>query len=122
MILNDKKYDLFPVNPFDPKHILNKNHSEVSAMIDIISAFRSNSETEFNTNPYLRQLAVKGNIQRFRELNVEWNEHTSPWEYYEPFRDKYLEIKIAATVVISVIAATMLILAIVYALDNLNII
>lgn len=122
LILEDRKIILAPVNPFDHRHILNVNRDEVSAMSDVINAFCSGATPKVNTNPYLRQLATKDVLKRFRNLEVNWNMQISPWEYYETYGDKFLWLKVIAFILALIIVILPLFLAIAYVLDTLNII
>lgn len=122
LTLDDRKLILAPVNPFDHRHILNVNRNEVLAMADVIEAFRSGATPKINTNPYLRQLATKDVLKRFRNLEVNWNMHISPWEYYETYGDKFLWLKVIAFILALMIVIVPLLLAIAYVLETLNII
>ncbi len=122
LFLSDRKIVLCPINPFEPKPILLVNHNEASAMINLINAFRSNVEPEIDTNPYLRQLATKDNLKRFKSLNIEWDKHTSPWNYYDLYGNKFLWPKVISLIIVLAIVVTPIILGVVYLLDALNII
>src|SRR3990172_8482497 len=56
LILNDGGIILSPINPFEPRPVLNVNHNEISAMVLVIDAFRANTDPQIDTNPYVRQL------------------------------------------------------------------
>ena len=117
---------LGPVHPIDPKGIRNFNHTEASALLRVIDAFRSNTNPEIGTNPYLRQLEEKNNLNGIRVPNIEYDKHTSPWAYYNLYGDKFLRLKvlsrnIALTIVFAIIGV-ILVLGITYVLDILHII
>jgi hypothetical protein len=129
LILDDRIVILSPINPFEPSLVLHVNHNEVSAMINIINAFRSNTHPEISTNPYLRQLAAnnkhKGwglNERQWERHASELNPHISPWDYYELYGERFLGPKVIAFGFLFVILATILVLGIAYVLDTLNII
>ena len=122
LLLSDRKIILFPVNPFEPNPILHVNHDETSAMISVINAFRSDVDPDIDPNPYLRQLATKDNLKSFKKPNIQWDKHTSPWIYNELYGNKFLWLKVIAFMLFLVVAGVVLILAIAYVLDVLNII
>ena len=125
LILPDRKIMLFPVHPFDPSPIffaVYKNHNETPALKAVIDAFRSNATIKINANPYLRQLATKDNLKRFKMLGLQWDAHTTPWYYHDLYGDKLLWLKTIGVIIASSIIVVTVILAIAYVLDNLNII
>lgn len=117
---------LGPVHPFDPRGIRNFNHSETSALLKVVEAFRSNTDPRLDPNPYLRQLTEKNNRDGFRVPDIKWDKHTSPWAYYDLYGDKFMRLKvlsrnIALTILFAVIGV-ILVLGIAYVLDILNMI
>jgi hypothetical protein len=112
---------LSPVNPFEPRPVLNVNHNEVSAMISVIESFRLNMDPRVDANPYARQLKTKDRLRRFRNLTQTWDAHTSPWTYHDRYGDKLLWPKILALIFLLIILGVTVGLAIVYELDILNI-
>lgn len=122
LILSDRRFFLYPINPFDPRHILNVNHNETTALIKVIDAFRSNSYPDLETNPYLRQLAAKKNVKTFKVLDIQWDKHISPWAYYDLYGDKFLWPKIIIQIIAMATIVVLLVLGTAYVLDTLNII
>ncbi len=122
LILKNGRIILSPVNPFEPRPVLNVNHNEVSAMIGVIEAFRLNMDPRIDPNPYLRQLGTKNRLKRFRALDQKWDAHTSPWTYYNRYGDKLLWPKIITFIFLLITLGVAAVVAIVYELDVLNII
>ena len=126
LFLNGTGFLLGPVHPIDPTGIQNLNHNETSALIKVIEAFRSNTDPAIDTNPYLRQLAMKNNLKGFTVPNIKWDRHISPWDYYELYGDKFLRhklfVKNMVLLIVIVPVVTLIILGIFYVLDTLNII
>jgi len=128
LILNNKKIALFPINPFNPSHMLHANGDEVIALLEVLNAFRSNFNAQVNTNPYLRQLSANNKNKYFRSFDeiqnehIDWDKHTSPWMYYDLYGDKYALSKIFVTTVVFGVVTILIIFCIVFLLDWLNII
>jgi hypothetical protein len=122
LVLNGRRFFLFPINPFEPNTVLYVNHSEANAMINVIDSFRSNMDPKVDPNLYLRQMKTKDSLKRFRNLNQSWDAHTSPWVYNDLYGDKFLWPKTIAFIVIVAIVVTALLIGIVYVLDTLKII
>ena len=91
-------------------------------MINVIDSFRSNMDPKVDPNPYVRQMTTKDSLQRFRQLNQSWDAHTSPWVYNDLYGDKFLWPKTIASMMITVVVVTALLIGIVYVLDILKII
>ena len=102
LYLNDKRIVLSPVNPFGLSRTLHMNHSETTALLNLINALKAGAKPDTNPNPYLRQLATKDNLKRYRELNIEWDKHVSPWDYYELYGDKFIWLKTIAIMLASI--------------------
>ena len=125
---NNKTIALLPINPLNPHLSLYPNEDEVAALEDVINAIRSNRETNFSPNPYLRQLSANQKAKRrrpndaIRGENINWDKHTSPWEYYESYGDKLILLKLFANIVVSVIIVVLIGMGIVYVLALLGII
>jgi hypothetical protein len=122
LILKNGRLILSPVNPFEPRPVLNVNHNEVSAMVGVIEALRLNMEPRIDPNPYLRQLGTKNRLKRFRALDQKWDAHTSPWNYYNLYGDKFLGLKIFVLVFLLITLSVAVMVGLVYELDILDII
>jgi hypothetical protein len=122
LILKNGRLILSPVNPFEPRPVLNVNHNEVSAMISVIEALRLNLVPRIDPNPYIRQLRTKNRLKRFRVLDQKWDAHTSPWTYYKLYGDKLLGLKIIALIFLLITLGVAMLVGLVYELDILNII
>lgn len=138
--LYDRKITLYPVTPFDPNLALVGNHVEAQTLSNIINVLRSGSGTPVIPNPYIRQLAMINNIERFgaasqfmkaelvrfEKLNRDWDAHTSPWVYSDLYGDKLIYLKtlgrIFAYNILLAIVGTAVLLLIVYLLALLHVI
>lgn len=120
--LNDKSIVLSPVNPFGLSRTLHVNHNETTALLNLINALKSNADPGISPNPYLRQLATKDDLKRFRKLDVMWDQHISPWDYYELYGDKFIWLKTVVIMLVSVVVTVAIVVGLVALLIMFNII
>jgi hypothetical protein len=73
---------IVPVNPFDPSSFFHHNEDEAKAMVAVINSLRINQYSDYESNPYYRQLKQRDTPKIVQGLQERWDEEISPWEYY----------------------------------------
>lgn len=81
---DSEQYYFTPANPFDPTlRMLATNTDEIIAFINIVNSFMSHQTTDYDENPYIRQLSTTARPVYLEYKNdIHWDKNVSPWKYY----------------------------------------